>query len=92
MENGVSLAGCDHAEGEKSGCQDFLSLSHTLSFLSTFSSSLFSSLSFSISASKRRVAEISFWAGLRGPPLKAELAKKRGGGQKERVGRRKIEG
>lgn len=48
-------------------------------------------LSFSLSlpvfldlCSKRRVAEMSLWAGLPGPPLKAALAKKRGGKKEDR--------
>jgi len=41
--------------------------------------------------SKRRVAEMSLWAGLLSPTLKAVLAKKRKG-TKKRVGRRKIGG
>jgi len=74
VENGVPLAKCDHVDGEKSSCQDFLSLSLSLSpFPAIF-------LDF---YSKRRVAEKFLWAGLPGPPLRAALAKKRGGEKRD---------
>lgn len=58
----------------------------TFSLFCTLSSSNFLSLPY-ISldfGSKRRVAEMSLWAGLLSPTLKAALAKKRGGQEEGR--------
>lgn len=94
IENGVLLAGCDDAEGEKSGCQDFLPFLQSLALHLTFS--LFLSLFLPIFldfCSKRRVAEMSLWAGLHGPTLKAALAKKRGGQEEGRSAKdRRVRG
>lgn len=83
IENGVPLAGCNHAEGEKSGCQDFLLFLHSLSSSNFLSLSL-SSLYFSTSAPKGGLQKMSLWAGLPSPTLKVVLAKKRGGQEKGR--------
>lgn len=85
VENGVLLAGCDHAEGEKSGCQDFPSLFLFLSFSLTLSLPPCLSRFLLQKEGCRNVVSGRVWLG---PPLRVALAKKRG----QEEGRRKIGG